>query len=314
MRLTFINTLIKLARRDKNVWLITGDLGYGMIEPFIKEFPDRFLNVGVAEQNMVGIAAGMALTGKKVFVYSISTFATMRPYEQIRNDVCYHNLPVFIVGGGSAFSYSLLGCTHQPLEDLGIMSILPNMAVLSPGDPIEVEALVVAAYKRARPAYIRLARKGEPKVYRKLEEVKLGKMSVMKNGKDATIIVTGRLLPDAILASEILYNNDGLSIRVLSAHTLKPIDEEAIISSAKETGAIITCEEHLLFGGLASLVSNVLVKNNIVKPVISLGIPDEFPKGVGWQKYFLERYGLTPEGIAAAARKCLKIKNVKSAK
>ncbi len=308
MRLTFVETLSKLARKDKNVLLISGDLGHGMLEPFIEEFPDQFINIGVAEQNMVGVAAGLAMTGKKVFVYSISTFATMRPYEQIRDDVCYHNLPVFVVGGGSAFSYSLLGCTHFPIEDLGIMSIIPNMAVFSPGDPTEVEALVEAAYKRNGPAYIRLGRKGEPKMHVDKKEVVVGQFSLMRKGTDASIIITGRILPRALQAAEILAK-ENISVRVYSAHTLKPFDKKAVLDAARQTGAILTCEEHLLRGGLATAVSEVLVKEQSGIPFESLGIPDEFPKGVGWQDHFFDRYNLNAEGIASAVRKAIKAKN-----
>src|SRR3989344_3744913 len=150
MRPAFVGEVTRLASLDKNIWLLTADLGFSIFEDFRDRFPNQYLNVGVAEQNLMSVAAGLAMSGKKVFAYSISTFASMRPYEQIRNDVCYQNLPVFIVGGGSAFSYSLFGCTHFPIEDLGIMSILPNMAVMAPGDPIEVRALVRAVHRRAR--------------------------------------------------------------------------------------------------------------------------------------------------------------------
>ena len=301
MRHTFIDTIRQIARKDKNVWLVTGDLGYGMLEPFVEEFPDRFINVGVAEQTMVGVAAGLA---KKVFVYSISTFATLRPYEQIRNDVCYQDLPVFIVGGGSAFSYSLFGCSHLPIEDLGVMNILPNMAVMAPADPIEVKVLVKAAYKRGGPAYIRLARNGEPMVHSRISDVEFGKATVVRKGSDASILVSGRLLPDALKAADIL-SQKGISARVLSIHTLKPIDEKAVIRVAKQTKTIVTCEEHLITGGLGSIVSFILATKNIHIPLTVLGITDEFPKGVGWQDYFLKRYKLTPKAIANAVQKNL---------
>lgn len=306
MRHTFIETIRSLARSDKDVWLVTGDLGYGMVEPFVEEFPDRFLNVGVAEQAMVGVAAGLALAGKKVFVYSISTFATMRPYEQIRNDVCYQNLPVFIIGGGSAFSYSLFGCSHLPLEDLGIMNILPNMVVIAAGDPIEVKTLVKAVYKRGGPAYIRLARNGEPTIHNRISDVELGKATVVHRGNDASIFVSGRLLPAALEAAEIL-SKKGILTRVLSMHTIKPIDEKAIVDAAKQTKVILTCEEHLLLGGLGSIVASILVKKNINIPFVTFGIPDEFPKGVGWQDYFLKRYKLTSKDMVAAIEKKLSI-------
>ena len=280
MRLAFVNTLSELAAKDKNVWLVTGDLGFSVFEDFIKRFPDQYLNVGVSEQNMIGVAAGLALAGKRPFAYSISTFATMRPYEQIRNDVCYQNLPVTIIGGGSTFSYSTFGCTHFPIEDLAIMRVLPNMIVTCPGDPKEVEALLGQIYEKSGPAYMRIAKKGEPVVHNSLSSIKLGIIAEIKGDKDAAIIVTGRLLPVASTAVDIL-EKEGYKVRLLSCHTLKPLDEETIVKAARETGALVTCEEHSLIGGLASAVSEVLVRRNISCPFTSLGIPDEFPKGWG---------------------------------
>ena len=302
--MAFVKTLTELARKDKNVWLITGDLGFSVFEEFIKEFPDQYLNTGVTEQNLMGVAAGLAMMGKKPFVYSISTFASMRPYEQIRNDIAYQNLPVVIIGGGSSFSYSTFGCTHVPLEDLAIMRVMPNMAVTCPGDAKEVEALLHEAYKRTSPTYMRIAKRGEPVVHTSIENIVLGKMTELKSGTDATILVTGRQVPNALAAAETL-EKEGKKIRVLSVHTLKPFDEEVLIKAAKETKALITVEEHSIIGGLYGAVAETLIKNQIMVPVKALGITDEFPKGVGSQEYFLERYHLTPTGIVEALQKVL---------
>lgn len=304
MRLSFVEKLTELAEKDKNVWLVTGDLGFSVFESFMEKFPNQYLNVGVSEQNLIGIAAGLALLGKRPFVYSISTFATMRPYEQIRNDICYQNLPVTIIGGGSTFSYSTFGCTHFPLEDVAIMRVLPNMNVTVPGDPIEVKKLLDDIYKQNKPAYMRIAKKGEPVVHKDLKNISLGKISEIRSGSDATVIVSGRQLPSAVIAHEILLRDD-ISLRVLSCHTPKPIDEPMVIKAIKETRAVITCEEHSIIGGLGSIVSEIIAKNNIKISFKTLGVSDEFPKGVGSQDYFLRRYNITSEGIIEAVNSLL---------
>lgn len=307
MRIAFIDTVTKLASADKNVWLVTGDLGFSAFESFRDKFPDQFLNVGVAEQNLISVAAGLAMSGKKVFAYSISTFLSMRPFEQIRNDICYQNLPICLVGGGSAFSYSTFGCTHFALEDLGLMRLLPNMAVTAPGDSWEVKALVAAAYHRRGPTYIRLAKKGEPVVHRPSTKIILGKSVKVAEGKAATLLVCGRQLPNALAAAGQLHQ-ERIDCRVLSFHTIKPLDVAAIVKSGQETSGLVTIEEHFLTGGLGSAVAQVLAEQRISVPLISLGISDEFPRGVGSQDYFLKRYQLTPDGIVKAVKLILDIK------
>lgn len=305
MRTAFIKTLTALAEADKNVWLVTGDLGFSVFEDFITRFPDQYLNVGVAEQNLIGVSAGLALAGKRPFAYSISTFATMRPLEQIRNDICYQNLPVVIVGGGSTFSYSTFGCTHFPLEDLALMRALPNMSVCCPGDPREVAALLQAASKHKGPLYLRLAKKGEPVVHADDTAIELGKMVEVRAGNDAAIVVAGRQLPNAVAAAELL-RKVGIATRVLSCHTLKPFDAPALLKAARETKALVTVEEHSLIGGLASAVAETLSQGNVAVRLRSLGVPDEFPSGVGSQDFFLARYNLTAEGIERAVKEALK--------
>lgn len=304
MRTAFVKTLTDLASQDKNVWLLTGDLGFSVFEDFIKRFPNQYLNGGVAEQNLISMAAGAAMAGKKVFVYSISTFASMRPFEQIRNDVCYQNLPVFIMAGGSTFSYSTFGCTHMPLEDLAIMRVLPNMAVTCPGDPMEVEILIKDIYRRGQPAYMRMAKKGEPVINRLKNDIGLGKISVVKTGHDAVIIVTGRQLPNAVSAAQQLQAK-GINCGVLSVHTLKPLDVELLVRSVKQTKAIVTVEEHSIIGGLGSAVAEVLVDYKINVPFKRLGVTDKFPAGAGSQEFMLKHYHLTADGITTAVKRLL---------
>lgn len=304
MRTAFVEEITKLAGKDKNVWLLTGDLGFSVFDDFQKKFPNQYLNTGVAEQNLISIAAGLAMSGKKVFVYSISTFMTMRPLEQIRNDLCYQNLPVYLIGGGSTFSYSTFGCTHFALEDLGLMRILPNMAVMAPGDALEVRALVQDVYKRNSPAYIRIAKKGEPVIHAPDDVISLGKSSKICEGKDVSILVCTRQLSNAALAVSAL-KKDNISCRLLSFHTIKPLDKQAIIKAAKETGGIITVEEHFKKGGLGTAVAEILALEGLSVPLINIGIDDEFPSGSGSQDYFLKKYGLAPEGIIGAVNKIL---------
>ena len=304
MRIAFINTLTELAAQNKDVMLVTGDLGFSVFEEFKEKFPDQYLNVGVAEQNMISVAAGLALSGKLPYVYSITTFATMRPYEQIRNDICYQNLPVVIIGGGSTFSYSTFGCTHMPLEDVSIMRTLPRMKVLVPGDPYEVKELILDTYKNRGPAYIRIAKRGEPQVHTNKTLVEIGKAVTVREGNDATIIVSGGQLPNAVKAADSLAEQ-GIEVRVVSMHTIKPLDEDVILDATK-TKAIVTVEEHSLIGGLASAVAETLVKNGKHTPIKSLGVTDEFPAGVGSSDYFMRRYGLTTDNIIQSVINLLK--------
>lgn len=306
MRTAFIEEVTKLASKDKNVWLLTGDLGFSVFDDFQKKFPGQYLNVGVAEQNLIGVSAGLAMSGKKVFAYSISTFMTMRPFEQIRNNLCYQNLPVCLVGGGSTFSYSTFGCTHFPLEDVGLMRILPNMAVTVPGDSREVSALVRAAYGRSSPTYIRIAKKGEPIVHLSDKKIIFGKAVQLTAGDTVAILVCGRQLPNTIAAAQMLQK-EGIKCRVLSFHTIKPLDKKTIIKAAIETKGLVTVEEHFINGGLWTAVAETLVGENLRASLVGVGINGKFPKGSGSQEYFLDKYGLTSSGIANAVRKVLRI-------
>lgn len=296
MRTAFIKTLEKLAAIDDRIFLIVGDLGFGVTNSFSEKLPKQFLNSGIAEQNMTGIAAGMAMTGKTVITYSIANFPTIRPYEQIRNDVCYHNADVKIVAVGGGFCYGALGPTHFATEDLAVMRVLPNLTVLAPGDPWEASAATEAMIKHKGPVYLRLGRAGEPFVHKGEVDFKIGKAIKIKEGHDVTIFAIGGMVYNSLKASEILEKN-GISVRLISMGSLKPLDEECIINSARNTRAIITVEEHSVIGGLGSAVSEVLCEAGINVPFKRLGIPSEFPERVGDQEWFLSKYKLTDEGI-----------------
>jgi len=297
MRNAFIKALTILAEKDPRITFITGDLGFGVIEDFQNRFPDQFVNAGVAEQNMTGLAAGLALSGKIVFTYSIGNFPTLRCLEQIRNDICYHNLNVKIVTVGGGFSYGALGSTHHATEDLAILRALPNMTVIAPGDPVEAALATEAAAKHPGPCYLRLARAGDPVVHASPPPFKIGKAILMNEGKDLTLISTGGLLPLAMTASKLLQEH-GLSTRVLSMPTLKPLDEDAVLRAGRETPVVITLEDHSILGGLGGAVAEVLLEGKGPKPVFKrIGIRDTFATCIGDQEYLRKAHGLDVESI-----------------
>ena len=242
MRAAFFRAVLALAERDERVMLVVGDLGFGVVEPFASRFPARFLNVGVAEKNMTGIAAGLALSC----------------LEQIRNDVCYHNANVKVVAVGGGLAYGALGSTHHATEDLAIMRTLPRMVVVAPGDPVETELLTRAVAAEAGPCYMRLGRAGERAVHPAHLRLQLGKAIVAREGSDLTLISTGGLLGTAVRVAEHLARDQHVESRVLSMHTVKPVDADAIVAAARDTRALVTLEEHSLTGGLGSAVAEIL--------------------------------------------------------
>jgi transketolase len=300
MRGAFFRGLLTLAERDDRVNLIVGDLGFGVVEQFAQRFPGRFLNAGVAEQNMTGIAAGMALSGKIVFTYSIANFPILRCLEQVRNDVCYHNANVKIVAVGGGLSYGSLGSTHHATEDLAIMRSLPRMVVVAPGDPTEAESATLAIAAHPGPCYLRLGRAGESKLHHGQIDFQLGSAIQARDGQDLTLISTGGMLETAIHAAELLHLG-GLNARVLSMHTVKPLDANAVLAAAQETGAIFTLEEHSLIGGLGGAVAELLAESGEAQVTFKrFGLPSAFSSIVGTQTYLRAQHGLSPESIAAA--------------
>jgi len=291
MRTAFINTLTKLAEKDKRIYLLTGDLGFSVFENFAKKFPKRFINCGVAEQNMMGVAAGLALSGKKPYVYSIIPFVTIRCLEQIRNDVCYQNLDVKIIGVGGGFSYGPLGTTHHAIEELGILRTLPNMIVLSPGDPIETEKLILKSYQLSAPTYIRLSKGGDEIIHNKNDKIEIGKPFVLQKGKDGAILVTGTLLGTAEESVEKLGKR-GYNFKLISVHTLKPIDKNALLKELGGIRAIFTLEEHNIIGGLGSAVSEILLESGYCGFFKKIGVNDKYPSKIGSMEYLRQQFGL----------------------
>lgn len=300
MRNAFLNELHELAREDSRIVFVTGDLGFGVVEDFRAELPDQFVNAGVAEQNMTGLAAGMALSGKIVFTYSIANFPTLRCLEHIRNDVCYHDADVKVVSVGGGFAYGSMGTTHHATEDLGVMRLLPNMTVVAPGDPVETRAATRAIVARPGPCYLRLGKAGEPVVHEEPIEFELGRAIEVRDGSDATIVSTGGALPLAVRVAESL-ESAGVSTRVLSMHTLKPLDDEAVLRAVSETRAVVTLEEHSVVGGLGSAVAELLAERDDVPARFKrLGVPPRFSPRIGSQEYLLAENDLSVDGIHAA--------------
>lgn len=297
MRTAFIQTLIECARTNERLFLLVGDLGYSVVEPFRQEFPGRFINVGVAEQNMTSIATGLALSGKIVFTYSIANFPTLRCLEQIRNDVCYHNANVKIVAVGGGFAYGAQGMTHHATEDLAIMRALPNMTVVAPGDPVEAALATRAVAKWPGPCYMRLGKAREPVVHKTSPDFQIGKAIVVREGSDVTLIATGGILYNTVQAAEQLAQ-EGIQALVLSMHTLKPLDSEAILAAVQQTKAIITVEEHSLIGGLGSAVTEALSALGYDDVSVQrLGLQDTFSREIGGQEYLRHLNGLSIEDI-----------------
>ena len=272
-------------------------------DTFKKEFPDRFINCGIAEANMVSTAAGLASCGKTVFVSTFAMFAAGRAFEQIRNSVCYPNLNVKIGATHAGISVGEDGATHQPIEDIALMRSIPNMVVISPADAVESIAAVEAAIKHNGPVYLRFGRLGVPTINDEATyKFEIGKGVQLKDGSDVTIIANGLMVPDALTAAQMLAE-EGINARVINIHTIKPIDEDIIVKAAKETGAIVTAEEHNIIGGLGSAVAEVLCEK-CPTPLVRVGVNDKFGKS-GKPAQLLKEYGLTPENIAAKAKEAI---------
>lgn len=290
MRMVFIDTLVELARKDNDICVITPDMGYGILDKFEREFPNRFFNVGIAEQNAISVAAGMALSGKKPYVYSIIPFATMRCFEQIRVDVAYMNLNIKIVGVGAGFEYGSCGATHHGTEDISIMRALPNMIVCAPGDMFEMEEITKQSVENSSPMYIRIGRHNRG-IINTSQKCVIGKASIIEKGSEVALIATSNMLPDAKIYADKL-KEAGKNPYLISMHTIKPIDKDFIISLLDEVREIYTFEEHTIVGGLGSAVAEIIAESGKAVKLVRYGIPDEFSHYVGCQSYIKGKYGL----------------------
>lgn len=298
MRTNFINQLIEEARRNEKIFLLVGDLGYHVIEPFAEEFPDKFLNVGIAEQNMAGIAAGLAMTGYNVYFYSIGNFPTIRCLEQIRNDIAYHQANVKVVSVGAGYAYGSLGATHQATEEIGALRVLPNMVVATPGDPLEARAITKISASYDGPMYIRLGKAGEKTVHSEDSiNLKIGDICsvITREGNQTAVFACGNIL-DAALHQ---INEENLNYDLYSVPFVKPINKEQLINIVKTHPAgLITIEEHQKSCGMGSAIVEILndlyYEGNIeVYPKVKrIAIPDEFADVVGTQVFLREHEGL----------------------
>lgn len=287
-------------KTDERIFFLTGDLGYSVLEKMEEEFPERLINVGVAEQNMMGVASGLAMTGKKVFVYSIIPFVTMRCFEQIRNDICFHNLDVTILGVGAGLSYGVLSNTHFALEDMAILRPLPHISIFSPAD--ETEAILGITYlhkKHQGPVYFRIGKKKEPVIFEKPYYFQYGKGVRLSSGDDIVIFTTGVLCKNAQEAALQLQKTHRIASTIVHIHTVKPLDEAIILSSSKKKKAAFVVEEHGEIGGLGSAVAELLSEKGYPSPVKRIGIPNRYFPYTGSQQYLREKLGLTSSAIAA---------------
>lgn len=304
MRDAFIKELTRQAAEDPSVLLITGDLGFGVLTKFAQDFPDQYVNAGVAEQNMTAMACGLALEGYRVFTYSIANFTTLRCLEQIRNDVCYHDADVTVVSVGGGFSYGQLGVSHFATEDLAILRALPNMTVLAPTDPWEAEELTRQLPSHRGPKYLRLD-KGRGGLQSDPASVSIGKARRVREGRDITLIATGAILAEAIGAAAKLAEL-GVEARVLAVHTIKPLDVAEVVAAARETGGIVTLEEHNIIGGLGGAVAETCLENGAAPKVFRrMGLNDEYPTVVGDQDYLRGIHGLDAGAVVKIVQDAL---------
>lgn len=304
MRNAFAQSLTELAREDDRVLLLVGDIGNRLFDDFKLRYPERFFNCGVAEANMVGVAAGLAMAGLRPFVYTITPFVTTRVLEQIRVDICYHQLPVCIVGVGGGLSYANLGATHHSCEDIALLRALPGVSVVCPADANEVVAATIAALKHSAPVYLRLGKKGEPLVHSGVPNLEIGRAIKLRSGTDVCLLGAGNILPVVQETAELL--SDEISTAVFSFHTVKPLDRELLADAFEGYRLVVTVEEHSLIGGFGAAVAEWLVDGPSRRArLLRIGSRDEFLHEAGDQQHAREWYGLTPAAIADRVREAL---------
>ena len=305
MRDAFVNKLTQLAETDKKIFFITGDLGFGVFDNFSEKFPEQYLNVGVAEQNMIGVGTGLALEGRSVFVYSIANFSTLRCLEQIRNDAAYHEANITIVASGGGFTYGALGMSHHATEDIAIMRSLPNIKVEAPCTAWEAYCATEELAKSSGVGYLRIEKGGQTSPPYKDSNFQLGKSIMYREGDDVTLMAAGSVIEDCLLAAKQLEKK-AISTRVLSMHSLKPLDEGAIKLASNETKLIVTVEEHNRIGGLGSAVSEVITDQNLDTNLLKICINDTYSSIVGSQDYLKKFYKLDKDSIEQIVLKRVK--------
>jgi transketolase len=303
MRNAFVDELTLLAEENDRIFLIVGDLGYGVIENFEKRFPNQFLNAGVAEQNMMGMAAGLASAGYQVFVYSIGNFPVFRCLEQIRNDICYQELNVSIVSIGAGLSYGTLGYSHHAIDDIGVMKALPGMTIYSPADPIETRLALSSSISVKTPKYFRLGKSGEPNIFETVTS-NYPNWTNLANGNQLLLITTGAITIEAIEAAKCL-SSEGIEISVSSVPVLKPFHLDITLVEKHEN--ILVVEEHSISGGLGSMVSEQIAQNGIRKNLTVLGLPDLVHHELGSQSYLRNHFKIDSPGIVNKVKEMLRL-------
>lgn len=298
MRDAFVRVLMEEMARDERIVLITGDLGFGVLQPVWDHFPDRIINAGIAEQGMVGMASGLAATGRIVLVYSIGNFPTLRPLEQIRNDCAYPGMNVKIVCVGGGFVYGSLGMSHHATEDMAVMRALPGVTCFAPGDPAEAEAATRAVLHTEGTCYLRLGRGNEPKVHREpVDGWQMPAPLTLRTGKDAALLSTGGILTQAAEAAEILEER-GIRAEVVSFPCFKPMDREAVRKLTERFPLLVTVEEHNVTGGFGSAVCEIAAETGNGCRIRRIGLEDCYTSVVGNQQYLREIYGMDAKSIA----------------
>jgi transketolase len=300
----FSETVRELARQDPTLLVVTSDSrGSGKLVPFAEEFPEQIVEVGIAEQNLVGVAAGLASTHRPVFAVSPSCFLTARSLEQIKNDVAYSDNRVTLIGISSGVSYGALGTTHHSLHDFAALRAINNLDIVVPGDNIETRAVIRASVSHPRPMFIRFGKAPMYDLHPAAQAFAVGKAIRMREGSDITLLATGELLQQAVLAAQLL-SHSGISAEVISVHSLRPLDAETIITSALKTGVVVTLEEHMVHGGLGEACASLLLQSGMHPTFRILGIPDEYTV-TGSQADIFHHYRLNMEGIAATCQQLL---------
>ncbi len=313
MRNAYISAIYDLAGRDERILALVADNGAIVYDKYRRDFGDRFINFGISEANMISVAAGLASAGKVPFAYTIAGFITMRAFEQVRNDVCLQKMNVKLVGIGAGFVYSDLGPTHHTVEDIALMRTLPGMTIFSPADPLEARKATFAAAEIDGPVYLRLATSRTPRIYDTDYDFQIGRGVTVTQGSDITIVSTGNILHEVRKAVDQLQKS-GISARLINIHTIKPFDQEIILKAARQTPAILTVEEHTIFGGLGSIVAEVLMENNLSCRFKRMGLNDTFASGYGSYDEMKEINGLSQKHIAQAAANLLEAKDEKVTK
>jgi len=305
MRIAFVEKIKKLMDENVKICLLTCDMGIILFDSIREKHPKRFINLGLCEGNMMGVASGMALTGKIPFVYTIASFATQRCFEQIKVDVCYQQANVKIIGIGAGISYSISGSTHHTISEISMLRALPNMTIVSPADQIEAEVMTETVLHHKGPTYMRLGIEGGPRIHQEKINIDIGKSVTLQSGDDVTLLSYGSLVHSTLEAAKIL-SKKGISARVINIYSLKPVDKLAVLKAAHQTNVIVTVEDHNIFGGLGSIIAEILCEEGINVKFKRLGMPDTFCSEYGSYSFLLKKYGLSPDLISKQVLKLLR--------